>query len=323
MANEHLRGSALGLSPVMPLSVNPLATDGTWLRCALHAHTTRSDGELSPQELVRHYEAADFDVLAITDHWVRTEAESTERLLVIPSSELSFVLPGDAEGHLLAFGIDEDPLEFVRTRPDLAAAATWVAEHAGVAYLAHPYWTGVAASGFSLGEDVAGLEVYNGGCELETGRGHSTVHWDDLLERGEHCHGIASDDSHHAELDSRVAWVWARVRERSQAAVLAALASGSFYSSAGPVLHELDADDGIVEVRCSPCQRVTLCAGKRRGSSVSAGPQGYRHRGEILEESDDGEITAARLQRPPAAPFGRLELVDAHGRKAWTNPLWP
>ncbi|MDQ2968393.1 MAG: hypothetical protein M3R37_08770, partial [Actinomycetota bacterium] len=99
----------------MPLSVNPLATDGTWLRCALHAHTTRSDGELSPEELVHLYEAAGFDVLAITDHWIRTEAESTERLLVIPSSELSFVLPGDAEGHLLAFGIDEDPLEFVRT----------------------------------------------------------------------------------------------------------------------------------------------------------------------------------------------------------------
>jgi len=307
----------------MALSVNPLAEDGTWLRCALHAHTTRSDGEQSPEELVDHYEQAGFDVLAITDHWIRTEAESTDRLLVIPSSELSFVLEGEAEGHLLALGIDQDPLGFVRTRPDLAAAAAWVVEHGGVAYLAHPYWTGVPASGLSLGEGVAGLEVYNGGCELETGRGVSTVHWDELLERGEHCHGIATDDSHHAALDSRVAWVWARVRERSQAAVLAALATGSFYSSAGPVLHELRTDDGMVDVRCSPCQRVTLCAGRRRGSSVSAGPFGYCYRGEIIAASEDGEITAARLRRPAAASFGRLELVDSHGRKAWTNPLWP
>ena len=92
------------------------AAPGTWLRCALHAHTTRSDGELSPDDLVSLYERAGFDVLAITDHWVRTEAPSTDRLLVIPSSELSCLLPGEADGHLLAFGIDEDPLEFVRTR---------------------------------------------------------------------------------------------------------------------------------------------------------------------------------------------------------------
>jgi hypothetical protein len=293
-----------------------------WLRCALHAHTTRSDGELQPDELVRHYGSAGFDVLAITDHWTRTEAESTDRLLVIPSSELSCRLQDEPDGHLLAFGIDEDPLEFVRTRPDLAEAADWVAEHGGVAYLAHPYWTGVAPGGLTLGDDVAGIEVYNAGCELETGRGLSTVHWDDLLERGSHCFGIAADDSHHGELDSRFAWVWARVAERSPAAVLEALATGSFYSSTGPEVHDVRVADGAVEVRCSPCRRVTLCSRRRRGSSVSSGPSGYRHRGEILSESDTGEITAARLSVPPHVSFTRLELVDELGRIAWTNPLW-
>jgi hypothetical protein len=112
---------------------DPFVDAGMWLRCALHAHTTRSDGELEPDELVRHYAGAEFDVLAITDHWIRTEAESTGRLLVVPSSELSCRLPDEADGHLLAFGIDEDPLEFVRTRPDLAEAAAWVAGHGGVA----------------------------------------------------------------------------------------------------------------------------------------------------------------------------------------------
>ncbi len=301
---------------------DPFAAQGIWLRCALHAHTTRSDGELSPEELVGHYERSDFDVLAITDHWVRTEARSTDRLLVMPSSELSFLLPGEGDGHLLAFGIDEDPLEFVRTRPDLAAAAAWVGDHGGVAYLAHPYWTGAAASGLSLCEGVAGLEVYNAGCELEVGRGLSTVHWDDLLERGGRYFGIAADDSHHADFDSGFAWVWARVAERSQAAVLGALANGSFYSSMGPLVHELRVEDGSVEVRCSPCNRATLCTGRRRGSSVSAGRFGYRYGGEILSESDMGEITGARLERPAGSPYGRVELVDSYGRKAWTNPLW-
>ena len=295
---------------------------GMWLRCALHAHTTRSDGELEPDELVRHYEGAEFDVLAITDHWIRTEAESTDRLLVIPSSELSCLLSGETDGHLLAYGIDEDPLEFVRTRPDLAAASAWVSEHGGVAYLAHPYWTGASASGLKLSDGVAGLEVYNAGCELEVGRGLSTVHWDDLLERGGRYFGIAADDSHHADFDSGFAWVWARVAERSQAAVLGALANGSFYSSTGPLVHELRVEDGSLEVRCSPCRRVTLCTGRRRGSSVSAGRFGYRYAGEILSEADEEEITRAHLERPPGSLYGRLELVDSYGRKAWTNPLW-
>src|SRR5438034_3070381 len=280
----------------MAAAADPFVRAGTWLRCALHAHTTRSDGEMEPDELIGHYEAADFDVLAITDHWILTEAESTERLLLLPSSELSCRLPGEPDGHLLAFGIDEDPLEFVRTRPDLPAAATWVAEHGGVSYLAHPYWSGLAPAEPAPGDGVAGIEVYNAGCELETGRGLSTVHWDDLLERGLHCFGIAADDSHHGDLDSRFAWVWAYVAERSQAAVLEALATGSFYSSTGPVLDGLHIDDGAVEVRCSPCRQVTLCTRRQRGSSVSAGPAGYRHRGEILSESDAGEITAARLE---------------------------
>jgi hypothetical protein len=301
---------------------NPFAANGTWLRCALHAHTTRSDGDLSPEELVGHYERADFDVLAITDHSVRTETRSTDRLLVVPSSELSCVLPGEEDGHLLAFGIDEDPLEFERSRPDLTAASAWIAEHGGVAYFAHPYWTGAPASGLSLCEGVAGLEVYNAGCELEVGRGLSTVHWDDLLERGGRYFGIATDDTHHAALDSGFAWVWTRVAERSQAAVLDALAAGSFYSSMGPLVHDLRVEDGSVEVRCSPCHRVTLCTGRRRGSSVSAGRFGYRYAGEILSEGDEEEITRARLEWPAGSPYVRLELVDSFGRKAWTNPLW-
>ena len=62
---------------------NPWPVPGAWLRCALHAHTTNSDGELAPRTLVQHYERAGYDVLAVTDHWVRSDPPpSTERLLV-------------------------------------------------------------------------------------------------------------------------------------------------------------------------------------------------------------------------------------------------
>ena len=71
---------------------SPWCTGGEWLRCALHAHTTESDGELAPDLLALHYERAGYDVLAVTDHWKRTEARA-ERILVVPSVELTASSP--------------------------------------------------------------------------------------------------------------------------------------------------------------------------------------------------------------------------------------
>jgi hypothetical protein len=67
---------------------------------------------------------------------------------------------------------------------------------------------------------------------------------------------------------------------------------------------------------------VTLVTGPGRGAAVNAGRLGYRYKGEVLAHADDGAVTAARLAIPPRAPYGRVEVQDAHGRTAWTNPLW-
>jgi hypothetical protein len=176
--------------------VDAFGREGEWLRCALHAHTTRSDGELAPEALAAHYARAGYDVVAITDHWRRTDA-AADGLLVIASAELNCILPSARDGHVLALGIDAEPAELGRDYADLECTADWIEEHGGIAYLAHPYWTGAVPGGFDLPANVYGLEVYNAGCELETGRGLSSVHWDELLEAERRCFAIATDDSHH------------------------------------------------------------------------------------------------------------------------------
>jgi hypothetical protein len=304
--------------------MDPWLATGTWLRCALHAHTTGSDGELGPDDLARHYARAGFDVLAITDHWHRTEAASGDDLLVIPSVELNCILPHARDGHVLAFGVRADKGELAALGAeyaDLARTAEWVSEHGGVAYLAHPYWTGVVPGTLELPGNVAGIEVFNAGCELEVGRGLSAVHWDELLEAGRLCPAIATDDSHHPGFDSGHAWTWVRVAERSPVAVLAALAAGTFYASAGPALHDVRRDGDAVEIRCSPCRSVTLVSGKTIGAAVNAGRMGYRYAGSVIAESDDGLVTHARLELPAAARHARVEVADAAGQKAWANPF--
>src|SRR3954471_4474520 len=285
------------------------ASGGEWLRCALHAHTTRSDGDLAPDALAAHYARAGYDVLAITDHWRRTDA-SADDLLVLPSAELNAVLPGGRDGHVLAFGIDEEPAPLGREYADLARAAEWIRAHGGVAYLAHPHWSGIAASGLDLPDGVAGIEVYNAGCELEVGRGVGAVHWDELLDAGARCFALATDDSHHPGFDSDLAWVWLRAEERSAAAVLDALARGSFYRSTGPRLVSVERDAAEIEVACSPARSVVLVAGRERGAAAHAGRLPYCYGSQVLDRADDGSLTRARLRVPDGVRHVRVEVTD-------------
>jgi hypothetical protein len=302
----------------------PWTTHGTWLRCALHAHTNRSDGELTPRDLARHYARAGYDVLAMTDHWKVTGDDTVDGLVVITGVELNCILPGARDGHVLGLGVsatDEDASALAREHADLAMTADWIEAHGGIAFLAHPYWTGVTPGTLELPANVVGVEVYNAGCELEVSRGLSAVHWDELLESGRLCSAIATDDSHHPGYDSDLAWTWVRSETRSAEAVLSALARDLHYSSTGPRLHNVHVDDGEVEVVCSPCRTVALVSGKATGAAVHAGRLGYRHRGRVLDSDDGGLITLARLEIPASARHVRVEITDADGRKAWANPL--
>src|SRR3954447_401458 len=113
--------------------MSPFDVSGVWLRCALHAHTTNSDGELSPEMLVRHYEWAGYDVLAITDHWVRTDVPSTRKLLVIPSAELNAVAPTrEHDAHVVALGLAVDPVLPEDEFAPLEEVVSWVTANGGV-----------------------------------------------------------------------------------------------------------------------------------------------------------------------------------------------
>jgi hypothetical protein len=259
----------------------------------------------------------------MTDHWRVTDDDSIDGLVVIPGVELNCILPGARDGHVLGYGVvaREDELhELAQEHADLPATADWIDAHGGVAYLAHPYWTGVTP-GLELPDNVVGIEVYNAGCELEVGRGLSAVHWDELLENGRLCPALAADDSHYPAYDSDLAWTWVKAAERTEAAVLAALRAGSSYSSTGPLIHDVSRDDQVVHVRCTPCRSVTLVSGKETGAAVHAGRLGYRHGGRELECDPDGLVVHARLEIPPSARHVRVEVADAAGRKAWANPL--
>src|ERR1700733_12554968 len=154
----------------------PWASEGIWLRCQLHAHTTNSDGEPTPEGLVEHYARAGYDVLEMTDHWQITLYEH-EGILILPSAELSGAVEGALEeADVLAYGIDDLP-EVREKFPSISEAAAWIVAQGGVAYLAHPYWSGLAREHYLGAPDLSGMEIFNGGAEQQQGNGLSLVHW--------------------------------------------------------------------------------------------------------------------------------------------------
>ena len=56
---------------------------------------------------------------------------------------------------------------------------------------------------------------------------------------------------------------------------------------------------------------------------MNAGEGAYAYSAEVLGVDHDDLVIEARLKRPRGTSHGRIEVEDAAGRRAWTNPLWP
>ena len=291
-----------------PDRTDPFTSEGDWLRCALHAHTTGSDGELEPEALAAHYERAHYDVLAITDHWKRSEAPSTERLLVLPSVELNCILPGARDGHVLGYGISADA-DLPRSGPSTPTSSARRRSSRSTA--ASPIWlipTGRASlpARSSCPRTSPGSRSGTPAASSRSGAVSRPCTGTSCSRLAAGATRLATDDSHHPGFDSDRGWTWLRVTERTPTAVLAALASGSFYGSSGPLLHGVEVAGDEVEVRCSPARSVTLVSGRSTGAAVNAGRLGYRYAGTVLATDD------ARLDHAGAADKALRRHVRPH-----------
>ena len=162
--------------------------------------------------------------------------------------------------------------------------------------------------------------MYNAGCELEIGRGVSTVHWDELLDGGAPV--LRARDRRQPP---------SRVRLGPRLDVGPVRADGSRRARCAPhglllrqhraAHHRLVQEEGRSRCTAIPCRVVTGRLRRLERGAVNAGRLGYRYGGEILAATPDGLITAARLDLPETAPYARVEVADARGGRAWTNPL--
>ncbi len=293
---------------------NPFTAPGHWYKGNLHTHTTRSDGQFDPEEVVRRYREADYDFLALTDHGVVTQLPDApgDDFLLLLGTEMAGDRGEVAENvHLLAFGLSK--AADVPREPSVPEAIAWAKDHGGEVVLAHPYWSGLVIADMLRWDGYLGLEVFNTGCHFEIAKGYSAVHWDDLLGRGRRLSAFAVDDSHHRvsdrhPLDTARAWVMVKAPELTRQAIMTSLRAGLFYSSWGPTLHDLTIAADVVTARTSPVQQLSFVAQRWAGESFFATGQ--------------PTISQAAYQLRGHEEYLRLECRDLEGRWAWSNPIF-
>ena len=303
----------------------PLAftAPGRFWRGNLHTHSTRSDGILSPEEVCRRYRAEGYDFLALTDHFigdygypiVDTVPFRTAGFTTILGAELHSGAMANGElWHILAVGLPADfapsdspsfhPKPGQETGPEIAARA--VAAGAFVA-VAHPQWSGLTLADARSITAAHAVEIYNHGCANGCDRPDGFAIADLLLTEGRKLSLIATDDAHFYEPDHFGGWVMVKSEANTPEALLAALKAGAFYSSQGPELRDVRLEGDHVVIESS--------------SVVSAIAMGH---GTGAKAVHGNSMTRAEvpLDRLNGSPWVRVAVIDAAGKRAWSNPIW-
>lgn len=296
---------------------------GAFHRGNMHTHSTLSDGALEPEEVCRRYRDEGYDFLSLTDHFLGrfdfpiadTVAYRTPGFTTIPGAELHSGAQANGElWHILAVGL---PADFAppavqdffadaaqETGPELAQRALDAGAYVSIA---HPQWSGLTMDDARSLTAAHSVEAYNHGCAMGCDRPDGFHTLELLLAEGRRLDLIATDDAHFTEPDHFGGWVMAKAEENDPDALLAALKAGTFYSSQGPELHNIVLEEDEIVVESS--------------AVVSMIVQGA---GNAAKAVHGLSMTRSRmpLHRFAASPWIRITVIDAAGRRAWSNPIW-
>jgi len=292
---------------------DPFKASGRWYKGNLHTHTTDSDGALPPEAMAEQYMMKGYDFVCITDHGRVGDHKnlSASDFLVIDGEEIGVGRSSLGEPyHLVA-------VDLKRSVPEGGEDAQGMIDEligmGALVLLCHPYWSSLTIDDMMRIEGYTGIEVYNTSCFYSIAKGHSTVHWDDLLARGRKLLGFAVDDAHwhfndHRPNDACGAWIMVKSKSLTVGDIKEAINAGLFYSSNGPAIDDINVDDGKIAVSAMRSKIINFVADSYKGESFAA-PHGKT-------------IERAQYEIQGTEKYVRIECVDVEGRFAWSNPIY-
>jgi hypothetical protein len=165
-------------------------------------------------------------------------------------------------------------------------------------------------------EAVRAVEIYNHNMATAASpdAANGAYMLDGLLEKGHRLLVNAGDDAHFGHPADRFGgWVEVFAVDLDPEALLDSMKAGRYYSTQGPSLRDLLVDGDRLRVETSEAYAISLTGGGDHWQSAEE------------RNSTDGEpITEAVFDLTPfRGSYCRVTVVDAQGRRAWGNPIWP
>ena len=299
---------------------------GAFYKANLHCHSTLSDGALTPAEIKAHYQEMGYSIVAYSDHnrYVYHEELNDPNFLALGAFEvdMSGTEPSGLFKTCHMNGIAADPRKAVMPPRDnrydwdaVRAAARRMAEAGFLVTLNHPGWSGMDSKEIqALDEGLFAMEVYNHTCEVHCCNGRTGLHYDQYLKAGRRAFCVATDDNHHPFTPGGIndmcgGFTMIKAESLTYEAVIQALQRGDFYASFGPEIHACYMEDDRLVVDCSPVHTALLKSTQYSQSQCTfSADKPFTHVEFSLEREKQSE------------PFIRLELQDARGQMAFTNP---
>jgi len=296
---------------------------GRFYRGNLHTHSTLSDGILDPAEVCRRYKAEGYDFIALTDHFLGMYDFPIADTVPFRDSGFTTILGAELHSgtqvngevwHILAVGLPADfappkaeffvPHAEQESGPQIAQRARDAGAYVAVA---HPHWSGLTLDDARSLEAAHAVETYNHGCAVGADRQDGFHTLDQLLAEGRRLNLIATDDAHFSEPDHFGGWVMVKATENEPEALIEGLKAGTFYSSQGPEIRDIRITDRNVEIDSSAVVSMIVQSGGNKAKAVHG-----------------TSMTSAKLPLNYFTqwPWLRVTVIDAAGRRAWSNPIW-
>ena len=330
MRSRRVLLAAAIVTGLMVFSARPTSQDpragGLWFKGNLHTHTLNSDGDSTPDDVVRWYREHGYNFLVLTDHNYLTGVEglnavhgADDKFLVVKGEEVTSRV-GEKPIHVNGLNPDRfiKPPEGATVAAMLQNMIDAIRSAGAVPSVNHPNY-GWAISPGELGglQRTRLFEVFNGH-PLVNNLGGGGVPgleetWDRVLSSGRLLYGIAVDDAHYFKRPEDTTlprpgfgWVYVRAARLEAKALIDALERGDFYSSTGVELQSLDssATGMTISVRAERQSKYRIQFIGRQGrilSETTASPATYTFKG------DEGYV--------------RAKVIESNGKLAWIQPV--
>lgn len=239
-------------------------------------------------------------------------ALSPDNLLQVCYHRAKYV-KGNMRAKIAEAVIDESLPDYERVHsPEGVSEIMRIArEHGYFVIYNHPTWSLDDYRDYAHYDGMHAMEMYNYSSYVAGFEEVNPRVYDDILRTGKRVFCVGGDDNHnHHPLDSYRcdsfgAYTVIKAPSLTYADISAALLHGDFYASMGPEIKELYYEDGMVHIKTSAAERITVNMGCRRAAVA------VREKGKTL--------TSACFKVPEDAIYIRLTVFDRHGKRADTN----